>query len=94
MARAFTAQGGQALGATIRTLRASRRAVSGDVDATFENVRRDSDSFVYELGRSKTNQRGRRDTKDFQPIQGAAAQALRSWIEVFIKLSDHRGGII
>lgn len=29
--------------------------------ATFENVRRDGDGFVYELSVSKTNQSGRKD---------------------------------
>ena len=47
--------------------------------ATFENVRRDGDGFVYELHVSKTNQSGSNDPKRFKPIQGAAAQALRVW---------------
>jgi hypothetical protein len=38
--------------------------------ATFENVRRDGDGFVYHLGHSKTNQSGRKDPKSLKPIQG------------------------
>jgi integrase len=47
--------------------------------ATFENVRRDGEGFVYELQVSKTNQTGSNDPKRFKPIQGAAAQALHRW---------------
>jgi integrase len=47
--------------------------------ATFENVRRDGEGFIYELQVSKTNQSGSNDPKRFKPIQGAAAQALRVW---------------
>jgi integrase len=51
------------------------------VEASFENVRRDGDGFVFELHRSKTNQSGRKDPKNFKPIQGAAAEALSAWIQ-------------
>jgi site-specific recombinase XerD len=50
------------------------------VAASFENVRRDADGFVYHLGRAKTNQSGRKDAKNSKPIQGAAAEALEAWM--------------
>jgi integrase len=53
--------------------------------ATFENVRREGDGFVYELSVSKTNQYGRKDPKNFKPIQGAAAEALQAWIAELLK---------
>jgi integrase len=49
-------------------------------EASFENVRHDGNGFVFELHRSKTNQSGRKDPKNFKPIQGAAAEALQAWI--------------
>jgi integrase len=52
--------------------------------ASFENVRRDGDGFVYHLHHSKTNQSGRRDPKNLKPIQGAAAVALQTWIDVLM----------
>ena len=51
------------------------------VAATFENVRRDGEGFVYDLRRSKTNQSGRKDPKNLKPIQGAAAEALTEWMK-------------
>jgi integrase len=48
--------------------------------ATFENLKRDGDGYVYELSVSKTNQAGRRDTKNFRPVQGSAAEALTRWL--------------
>lgn len=50
------------------------------VAATFENVRREGDGFVYELGKSKTNQSGSKLPSRFKPIQGAAAEALQAWL--------------
>ncbi len=52
--------------------------------ATFENVRRDGEGFVYELQVSKTNQTGSNDPKRFKPIQGAAAKALRAWYAMLL----------
>ena len=49
--------------------------------ATFENVRRDGDGFLYELQVSKTNQTGSNDPKRFKPVQGAAAAALHAWFK-------------
>ena len=63
------------------------------VAASFENVRRDGNGFVYELGRSKTNQSGRREPKDFKPIQGAAAEALQAWIEVLMSYRITEGAL-
>ncbi len=54
------------------------------VAASFENVRRDGEGFVYELGRSKTNQSGRRDPTNFKPVQGRAAAALKAWLDVLL----------
>ena len=52
--------------------------------ATFENVRRDGEGFVYELQISKTNQTGSNDPKRFKPIQGAAAHALHAWYRTLL----------
>jgi integrase len=49
--------------------------------ATFENVRRDGDGFIYDLRKSKTNQSGRKNPKNLKPIQGVAAEALEAWIK-------------
>jgi integrase len=51
--------------------------------ATFDNVRRDGDGFVYHLGRSKLNQSARNDPKNLKPIHGAAAEALEAWMKAF-----------
>lgn len=61
--------------------------------ATFENVRRDGDGFVYELGRSKTNQSGHKDPARFKPIQGAAAVALRAWIDELLAARITQGAL-
>jgi integrase len=55
------------------------------IEASFENVRRDGNGFVFELHRSKTNQSGRKDPKNFKPIQGAAAEALQAWIDELLR---------
>jgi integrase len=57
------------------------------VAASFANVRKDGDGFVFELHYSKTNRNGRRHPDNFKPIQGVAAEALRQWIA---KLLDYR----
>jgi integrase len=54
-------------------------------EASFENVRRDGNGFVFELHRSKTNQTGRKDPKNLKPIQGAAAEALQAWIDELLR---------
>lgn len=48
--------------------------------AVFENLTRSSDgNFIYDLGKSKTNQSGNYDPK---PIAGRAAMALLRWLEI------------
>jgi integrase len=61
--------------------------------ATFENVRRDGSGFVYHLGRSKTNQSGRKDPKNMKPIQGAAAEALEIWMKEMLGFRITHGPI-
>lgn len=61
--------------------------------ATFENVRRDGEGFVYHLGRSKTNQSGRKDPKSLKPIQGAAAAALEAWMQALLEFRITHGPI-
>ena len=61
--------------------------------ATFENVRRDGDGFVYELSVSKTNQSGRKDPKNFKPIQGEAAVALAAWLQELLRARITSGKI-
>jgi integrase len=57
------------------------------VAASFENVRRDGDGFVYELNYSKTNRSGRHRPENYKPVQGIAAEALARWIG---KLMEYR----
>jgi integrase len=52
--------------------------------ATFENVRRDGEGFVYELQFSKTHRTGSNDPKRFKPIQGVAATALHAWFRALL----------
>ena len=52
--------------------------------ASFENVRRDGDGFVYDLRRSKNSQSGRKDPKNLKPIQGSAAEALEVWMKALL----------
>ena len=61
--------------------------------ATFENVRRDGEGFVYYLGRSKTNQSARKDPKNLKPIQGAAAEALEAWMKALLEFRITHGPI-
>jgi len=61
--------------------------------ATFENVRRDGAGFLYHLGRSKTNQSGRKDPKNLKPIQGAAAEALEAWMKELLGFRITHGPI-
>jgi integrase len=61
--------------------------------ASFENVRRDGDGFVYHLGRSRTNQSGRNDPKNLKPIQGAAAEALEAWVKALLEFRITHGPI-
>src|SRR6185437_12046902 len=61
--------------------------------ASFENVRREAEGFVYELGRSKTYQSAQRSPQHFKPIQGSAAAALRSWLEVLLAYRITEGKI-
>src|SRR5665213_1977408 len=61
------------------------------VAATLENVRRDGQGgFVFELGRSKTNQSGVKAQQNTKPIVGEAAIALEAWLnELFrVKITD------
>jgi integrase len=55
--------------------------------ATFENVRRDQEGFVYHLGRSKSRQTAMKDPANLKPVRGAAAEALETWM---IALLDFR----
>jgi integrase len=61
------------------------------IAATFENVRRDGNGFVYHMGRSKTNQSGRKDPKNMKPIQGAAAEALAVWMQALLEFRITHG---
>jgi integrase len=62
--------------------------------ATFENVRRDHQGgFVYELGRSKTNQTENRAPEHFKPIVGEAAMALEAWLNELFKARITEGPI-
>jgi integrase len=61
--------------------------------ATFENVRRDQEGFVYHLGRSKSHQRVRRDPKQMKPIRGAAAEALETWMSALLEFRITQGPI-
>ena len=49
------------------------------IAATFSNVKRDGEHFVYDLKHSKTNQTGRSHPHNLKPIVGRAAQALERW---------------
>jgi len=55
------------------------------IAATFENVRRDGNGFVYDLRRSKVTQSGRKDPKNLKPIQGAVAEALALWMQALLE---------
>ena len=61
------------------------------IAATFENVRRDGEGFVYDLRRSKTNQSGRKDPRNLKPIQGAAAAALEIWMKALLEFRITHG---
>jgi integrase len=63
------------------------------VAATLENVRRDGDGFIYELGHSKTNQSGVRTPDTFKPIQGEAAAALEGWLQELFRAKITQGPI-
>src|ERR1022692_2296522 len=63
------------------------------IAATFENVRRDGEGFVYDLRRSKTNQSGRKDPKNMKPIQGAAAEALVVWMQALLEFRITHGAL-
>jgi integrase len=63
------------------------------VAATLENVRRDGEGFVYELGHSKTNQSGLRSPENFKPIQGEAAAALDVWLQELFRSKITQGAI-
>jgi len=64
------------------------------VAATFENVRRDHQGgFVFELGRSKTNQTGARAPEHAKPIVGEAAAALEAWLNELFKAKITEGAI-
>jgi len=63
------------------------------IAATFENVRRDGNGFIYDLRHSKTNQSGRKDPKNLKPIQGAAAEALVVWMKALLEFRITHGPI-
>jgi integrase len=59
--------------------------------ATFENVRRNGDGYIYHLGRSKATPSERRDPTNLKPIRGAAAQALRAWMQSLLEFRITHG---
>jgi integrase len=61
--------------------------------ATFENIRRDREGFVYHLGRSNTNQSAMKDPKNMKPIRGAAAAALETWMTALAEFRITHGPI-
>jgi integrase len=61
--------------------------------ATFENVRRDRESFVYHLGWAKTHQSAIEDPNNMKPIRGAAAEALETWITALFEFRITHGPI-
>jgi integrase len=64
------------------------------VSATLENVRRDGQGgFVFELGRSKTNQAGNRAPENLKPIVGKAAVALEAWLNELFRAKITQGAI-
>ena len=64
------------------------------VAATLENVRRDGQGgFVFELGRSKTNQSGARAPQNIKPIVGEAAIALEAWLNELFRAKITEGAI-
>jgi integrase len=64
------------------------------VAATLENVRRDGEGgFVFELGRSKTNQAGARTPHNLKPIVGEAALALEAWLNELFRAKITQGAI-
>jgi integrase len=64
------------------------------VSASLENVKRDGQSgFVFELGRSKTNQSGTRAPEQFKPIVGEAAVALEAWLNELFRQKITEGAI-
>jgi hypothetical protein len=59
--------------------------------ATLENVRRDGQGgFVFELGRSKTNQSGTRAPEHFK---GEAAVALEAWLNELFRARITEGAL-
>ena len=64
------------------------------VAATLENVRRDGQGgFVFELGRSKTNQSGAKAPQNIKPIVGEAAKALEAWLNELFRAKITQGAI-
>jgi integrase len=61
------------------------------IAASYDNVKRDGDSFLYDLKHSKTNQAGRRDAHNLKPIAGSAAQALERWFKCLSAQRIHDG---
>lgn len=50
-------------------------------------------AFVFTLGHSKTNQRGELRPEDVKPLAGAAAVAMRAWLELLAKDGVKEGPI-
>lgn len=63
------------------------------VAASYSNVRRDGENFLYELGFSKTNQFARKDPNNLKPIAGTAANALDRWFKALSAQRIHDGRI-
>lgn len=51
-------------------------------EAVHENLRREGNAYLYELGSSKTNQAALPRPEDQKPVAGVAARALDAWIAV------------
>jgi integrase len=63
------------------------------VAASYDNIRRDGESFIYELGVSKTNQSGRKNPHNLKPIAGSAAAALDKWFRALASQHVNDGQI-
>ncbi len=63
------------------------------VAASYDNIRRDGESFIYELGASKTNQSGRKNPHNLKPIAGSAAAALDKWFRALASQHVNDGQI-
>jgi integrase len=61
--------------------------------ATFENIRRDPEGFIYHLGCSRANQSAMKRLRNLKPIRGTAAKALEAWMEALLEFRITHGPI-